>query len=53
MSTGMTSAQQPEEDISEESPGEPVPDTTSDDDTVIDITSDDPTPEIFPTDVAE
>jgi hypothetical protein len=49
----MTSAQEPEEDIAEESPGEPVPDATSDDDAVADITSDDPTPESFPTDVAD
>jgi hypothetical protein len=50
----MTSAQEPEEeDIAEESPGEPVPDTTSVDDAVTDITSDNPTPKSFPTDVAD
>jgi hypothetical protein len=50
----MTSIPQPEdEDISEESPGEPVPAAPADDDTVTEITSDDPTPESFPTDVAD
>jgi hypothetical protein len=49
----MTSISQPEEDISKESPGEPAPDPVADHDAVTDITSDDPTPESFPTDVAD